>query len=167
MSGSHVTILELKPRQINVYIWEPKVKHDYGRLGFTATPAACQSFAMACREAVTLSRVRQFELPETTQEDLKHIGDRMKMCYRTLTVGPAEHDGSLVLLHLEREQQHLRMSVPASALEGFNAMLTEVANDCGDADFEVEIKGKRALIFYWPCFGHIYKTGEPKSRFPE
>ena len=156
MSSSNVTILELKPSQINVYIWEPKHKHDYGRLGITATPAACQILATTCREVVGLSRERQFELPETTQEDLKHIGDRLKMCYRTLSVVPAEHDGRLVLLHLEREQRHLRMSVPASALEGFNAMLTEVANDCGDADFEVEIKGKRALIFYWPCFGHIY-----------
>jgi hypothetical protein len=157
----------LKPRQINVYIWEPKHKHDYGRLGFTATPAACETLATACREAVRLLREHQFELPETTQQDLKHIGDRMKMCYRSLAVGPDNQDGSLVRVHLDREQQHLQMAIPVSALEAFIAMLTEVADDHGDLDFDVEIKGKRAHIFYWPCFGHIYKTGEPRNRFPE
>ena len=91
----------------------------------------------------------------------------MKMCYRRLIVGPAPTETNLIQMSLDRAERRLRLSVSKNSLAEFVAMLEEIADDQGDQTFEVEIKGKSAMIFYWPCFGHIYKTGEPQNRFPE
>jgi hypothetical protein len=157
----------VKPKPLNAYIWEPRDKHNFGHLGFTATRAACLEILRVAESLASDPRKHEFALPETTIEDLKHIGDRMKMHYRALTIGPAREDGPLVQFKLDQARLHVRLSVPPSALKEFTAMLTEVADDSGDQSFDVEIDGKMADVFYWPCFGHIYKSGEPQNRFPE
>lgn len=167
-TGLHLgTIVQVKPKPLNAYIWEPKDKRNYGHLGFTATPAACREIARAAESLATNPSKHEYELPETTREDLKHIGDRMKMCYRSLTIGPAKQECGLLQVILDPRQRHIWISVSSKALEEFKAMLLEVGNDCGDMNFFVELDGRKADIFYWPCFGHIYKTGEPQNRFPE
>jgi hypothetical protein len=157
----------VKPKSLNVYIWEPEDIENYGRLGFTATPAACQVIAKTAEAVVRVAAKYDFELPGTTEGDVDHIGGGIRLYYRRLTIGPVKAPSNLIKVALDNPNRSLRISVSRESLHAFVGMLGEVAKDSGDAPFDVVIDDKEEYIFYWPCFGHTSKSSEPQNRFPE
>jgi hypothetical protein len=157
----------VQPKRINIYIWAMKDRENYGRLCMTGTAAACTTLAQFVERAVKLGKAEAFSLPETTRTDAEEIGRGFARSYRELVVDRHDGGGALPLLEIDDSRLSVKLSFSDRSLAEFLSVLDHVSIGSGDDWFFALLRKKRVSVSYWPCFGHVKKSAEPRNRFAE
>lgn len=154
--------------QINFYLWVPEDRRNYGAFGFTATEDGSRELmrsAQMVADGELLSRT--YRLPETTMEDVSHVGGGMVSWAKQLVLRKRSDGGKMMRIEWSAAEQSVEFHVSPEGLPSFLEALEHISAHRGDEVISIECNGKENVAFYWPCFGHQHPSADPVRRFPE
>lgn len=155
-------------KRANAYFWVPKYTHRCGDLCFSATPRACtilkELIDLVIRGALPQ---RTIQLPGTSQSDVAVVGGGLHWSAKILRLDCNQNEDRNLVVTADPGEKRVSLHLCGKSKAQFEQVLSEVSRGNGDQSIPAVINGVQTLLWYWPCFGHLWVSKEPEYKFEE